>query len=106
MLSLTIVSLKHGSFCEVGWMTWYVPPMLTSQMRRFTEGMSYERYMQLYTATYNYCIYTGYSGSIGSTTGAQLVGGELHNCVSTYFQQHAQESVSYTHLTLPTNREV
>lgn len=91
MLSLTIVSLKHGSFCEVGWMTWYVPPMLTSQMRRFTEGMSYERYMQLYTATYNYCIYTGYSGSIGSATGAQLVGGELHNCVSTYFQQHAQE---------------
>lgn len=61
--------------------------MLT-QMARLTEGMSYERYMQLYTAAYNYCISSGLGGTSGIAAGAHLVGGELYSRIAHYFQQH------------------
>lgn len=59
-------------------------------MTRLTEGMSYERYMQLYTAAYNYCISSGMGGTSGMATGAHLVGGELYMRVANYFLQHLQ----------------
>lgn len=59
-------------------------------MTRLTEGMSYERYMQLYTAAYNYCISSGMGGASGLATGAHLVGGELYARVATYFQRHLE----------------
>ncbi|CCU97434.1 unnamed protein product [Malassezia sympodialis ATCC 42132] len=59
-------------------------------MTRLTEGMSYERYMQLYTAAYNYCISSGMGGASGIVAGAHLVGGELYARVAAYFEQHLQ----------------
>lgn len=58
---------------------------LANQMERRTEGMSYERYMQLYTVAYNYCISSG-MGGVGSS--ANLVGAELYQCISAFFEGH------------------
>lgn len=60
-------------------------------MTRLTEGMSYERYMQLYTAAYNYCISSGMSGAGGMAAGAHLVGGELYARVVAYLERHLDE---------------
>lgn len=60
-----------------------------TQMARLTEGMSYERYMQLYTVAYNYCISSGMGGG-GIAAGAHLVGGELYVRVAQYFEHHLQ----------------
>ncbi|WFD34059.1 ubiquitin ligase (cullin) of SCF [Malassezia cuniculi] len=54
-------------------------------MERRTEGMSYERYMQLYTVAYNYCISSGMGGA-GSS--ASLVGSELYQSIASFFEQH------------------
>lgn len=61
-----------------------------AQMTRLAEGMSYERYMQLYTAAYNYCISSGMGGASGMVAGAHLVGGELYARVAAYFERHLQ----------------
>lgn len=63
-------------------------------MARLTEGMSYERYMQLYTVAYNYCISSGMGGASGIAAGAHLVGGELYSRVAQYFQRHLQSIVA------------
>ncbi|KAI3628540.1 CDC53 [Malassezia furfur] len=63
-------------------------------MARLTEGMSYERYMQLYTAAYNYCISSGMGGASGIAAGAHLVGGELYSRIAQYFQQHLRATLT------------
>ncbi|WFD01601.1 ubiquitin ligase (cullin) of SCF [Malassezia obtusa] len=69
--------------------TWaFLESGIEVMMARLTEGMSYERYMQLYTAAYNYCISSGLGGTSGIAAGAHLVGGELYSRIAHYFQQH------------------
>ncbi|WFD30917.1 ubiquitin ligase (cullin) of SCF [Malassezia sp. CBS 17886] len=57
-------------------------------MAHLTEGMSYERYMQLYTTAYNYCIGSGMGRARDHLGSAQLVGGELYFRVAHYFELH------------------
>ena len=56
--------------------------------------MSYERYMRLYTAAYNYCISSGMGGAGGVAAGAHLVGGELYVRVAQYLQRHLRGTLA------------
>ncbi|KAL1915654.1 uncharacterized protein VTP21DRAFT_6413 [Calcarisporiella thermophila] len=77
-------------------------------LNRLDEGLSYDRYMALYTAIYNYCT-SGRSSSSYSVeplsssgpqrTGANLMGADLYKHLSNYLQKHMElirkESESY-----------
>ncbi|PKI84553.1 ubiquitin ligase (cullin) of SCF [Malassezia vespertilionis] len=74
--------------------TWaFLEQGIDVMMARLTQGMSYERYMQLYTVAYNYCISSGMGGASGIAAGAHLIGGELYTRVAHYFQQHLQTTL-------------
>ena len=61
-------------------------------MKRHTEGMSYDRYMQLYTVAYNYCISSGMGGA-GSS--ANLVGADLYHHIAAFFEKHVEPVVAH-----------
>ncbi|PWN50392.1 putative SCF complex member Cullin 1 [Violaceomyces palustris] len=81
--------------------TWsFLEPGIELMMTRLTEGMTYQRYMELYTVAYNHCTSSrmaspasnsdlGGLGAGGSSkSGANLVGADLYNCLIRYFQTH------------------
>ncbi|GAA6013402.1 hypothetical protein JCM10207_008831 [Rhodosporidiobolus poonsookiae] len=66
-------------------------------MTRLSEGMSYKKYMDLYTVSYNYCTSSRMnSGGINETlgvgsggrSGANLMGADLYKHLSQYFITH------------------
>ncbi|KAM0789674.1 hypothetical protein ACM66B_006536 [Microbotryomycetes sp. NB124-2] len=67
-------------------------------MVRLNEGMSYGKYMNLYTVAYNYCTSSRMNsggmtdtlgiGSSGGRSGANLVGQELYKHLNNYFVNH------------------
>ncbi|KAK4056472.1 ubiquitin ligase (cullin) of SCF [Microbotryomycetes sp. JL221] len=67
-------------------------------MVRLNEGMSYNKYMLLYTVAYNYCTSSRMNsggmtdtvgiGSSGGRSGANLVGQELYKHLNNYFVNH------------------
>jgi len=66
-------------------------------MTRLKDGVSYTKYMGLYTTAYNYCTSSRMHGgsletSIGGTrtTGANLMGSDLYNSLQRYFRDHLQ----------------
>ncbi|EPQ30308.1 uncharacterized protein PFL1_02424 [Pseudozyma flocculosa PF-1] len=79
--------------------TWEVlGPGIDQIMTRLREGMNNADYMKLYTLAYNHCTSSrmgsgssdlgSLGGSVGSKSGANLVGAELYNCLIQYFQSH------------------
>ncbi|KAH7101599.1 Cullin-domain-containing protein [Auriculariales sp. MPI-PUGE-AT-0066] len=62
-------------------------------MVRLREGVSYSKYMALYTVAYNYCTSSRMHGSqehqgLGGRTGANLMGSDLYNHLIKYFTNH------------------
>lgn len=66
-------------------------------MTRLNEGVSYSKYMNLYTVAYNYCTSSKMHGSTlepsnplggGARTGANLMGSDLYNHLIKYFTAH------------------
>ncbi|PWN96309.1 putative SCF complex member Cullin 1 [Tilletiopsis washingtonensis] len=75
--------------------TWaYLEGGVSIMMTRLTEGMSYQRYMELYTVAYNHCTSSRMNapsdslGSSGRAAGANLMGAELYDRLSKYFVSH------------------
>lgn len=65
-------------------------------MIRLHTGVTYSKYMNLYTAVYNYCTSSRLHGSfensaLGSRTGANLMGSDLYNNLTRYFTAHLEE---------------
>ncbi|KAF8682947.1 Cullin protein [Rhizoctonia solani] len=64
-------------------------------MIRLHTGVTYSKYMNLYTAVYNYCTSSRLHGSfensaLGSRTGANLMGSDLYNNLTRYFTTHLE----------------
>ncbi|KAB5588680.1 Cullin 1 [Ceratobasidium theobromae] len=64
-------------------------------MMRLHTGVTYSKYMNLYTAVYNYCTSSRLHGSfensaLGSRTGANLMGSDLYNNLTRYFTTHLE----------------
>ncbi|KAG8931290.1 hypothetical protein FRC03_005689 [Tulasnella sp. 419] len=63
-------------------------------MTRLNEGVSYSKYMNLYTVAYNYCTSSKMHGSmeggqgLQGRTGANLMGADLYNHLIKYFTEH------------------
>ncbi|KZT27401.1 Cullin-domain-containing protein [Neolentinus lepideus HHB14362 ss-1] len=63
-------------------------------MTKLQTGVSYSKYMGLYTVAYNYCTSsrmhsaTAETGAIGGRTGANLMGADLYNNLIRYFVSH------------------
>ncbi|GAA5868774.1 hypothetical protein JCM8547_005374 [Rhodosporidiobolus lusitaniae] len=73
-------------------------------MTRLSEGMSYTKYMNLYTVSYNYCTSSRMnSGGINETlgvgsggrSGANLMGADLYKHLSSYFISHLKSVRSH-----------
>ncbi|OJA16832.1 hypothetical protein AZE42_03636 [Rhizopogon vesiculosus] len=66
-------------------------------MTKLQTGVSYSKYMSLYTVAYNYCTSsrmhntTGDGVSSGSRTGANLMGSDLYNNLIRYFIVHLKQ---------------
>lgn len=70
-------------------------------MTRLKEGMTYPRYMELYTVAYNHFTSSSLassstalgrsSGPFGSKGGTALVGAELYNHLTVYFRTHLEQ---------------
>lgn len=70
-------------------------------MTRLKEGMTYPRYMELYTVAYNHFTSSSLasssttlgrsSGPFGSKGGTNLVGAELYNHLTAYFRTHLEQ---------------
>ncbi|BGP58323.1 hypothetical protein JCM8202_002945 [Rhodotorula sphaerocarpa] len=70
-------------------------------MTRLSEGMSYKKYMDLYTVSYNYCTSSrmnsgGMSETLGSSSagtrsGANLMGADLYKHLQQYFISHLKQ---------------
>ncbi|KAI0669208.1 Cullin-domain-containing protein [Trametes maxima] len=77
--------------------TWaYLEEGVDHIMTKLQTGVSYSKYMSLYTVSYNYCTSskmhgTGdqpVGGGIGHRTGANLMGSDLYNNLIRYFVNH------------------
>ncbi|GAA6059887.1 hypothetical protein JCM10212_005270 [Sporobolomyces blumeae] len=77
-----------------------VPPGRNLLMTRLTEGLSYQKYMQLYTVVYNYCTSSRMNnGGINETlgvgssgrSGANLMGADLYKNLQQYWMGHLKE---------------
>ncbi|RPD62795.1 Cullin-domain-containing protein [Lentinus tigrinus ALCF2SS1-6] len=74
--------------------TWaYLEEGVDHIMTKLQTGVSYSKYMSLYTVSYNYCTSskmhgTGEGGAVGHRTGANLMGSDLYNNLIKYFVNH------------------
>ncbi|KAF6757458.1 Cullin [Ephemerocybe angulata] len=63
-------------------------------MTKLQTGVSYSKYMSLYTVAYNYCTSSKMHGQegigLGSKSGASLMGSDLYNNLIRYFTNHLQ----------------
>ncbi|KAG0050195.1 hypothetical protein BGZ83_005027 [Gryganskiella cystojenkinii] len=79
----------HGSDINVTW--GFLQQGIEQIMNRLEEGLTYKRYMEIYTVIYNYCTTKtpndGMTASI-QTRGATLGGSDLYAHLIRYFQQH------------------
>ncbi|GJJ68520.1 cullin 1 [Entomortierella parvispora] len=79
----------HGSDINVTWA--FLQQGIDQIMNRLEEGLTYKRYMEIYTVIYNYCTTKttgdGMTASI-QTRGATLGGSDLYAHLIRYFQQH------------------
>ncbi|EST06314.1 Cullin protein, neddylation domain protein [Kalmanozyma brasiliensis GHG001] len=82
--------------------TWgFLEPGIDLMMTRLKEGMTYPRYMELYTVAYNHFTSSSLAssatglgrsnGPFGSKGGTNLVGAELYKYLKNYFQTHLEE---------------
>ncbi|KAG8788187.1 hypothetical protein FRC15_005626 [Serendipita sp. 397] len=78
--------------------TWaYLEEGVDHIMTRLKEGISYSKYMNLYTVAYNYCVSSRMHGNLdssvglGGRTGANLMGSDLYNNLIRYFVGHLTE---------------
>ncbi|OCH90897.1 Cullin-domain-containing protein [Obba rivulosa] len=65
-------------------------------MTKLQTGMSYSKYMSLYTVAYNYCTSSkmhnaGDGPGLGHRTGANLMGSDLYNNLIRYFVAHLKD---------------
>ncbi|KAG0145520.1 hypothetical protein CROQUDRAFT_658586 [Cronartium quercuum f. sp. fusiforme G11] len=77
--------------------TWAFLREGTNQMMtRLRDGMTFAKYMELYTVAYNYCtssrIHTNGPDALASTSsgGANLMGSDLYRCLQHYFVEHVK----------------
>ncbi|OSD07550.1 Cullin-domain-containing protein [Trametes coccinea BRFM310] len=75
--------------------TWaYLEEGVDHIMTKLQTGVSYSKYMSLYTVAYNYCTSSKMHGTdpagtgIGHRTGANLMGSDLYNNLIRYFVNH------------------
>ncbi|KAI0755416.1 Cullin-domain-containing protein [Irpex lacteus] len=74
--------------------TWaYLEEGVDHIMTKLQTGVSYSKYMSLYTVSYNYCTSSKMhsatdSMSLGQRTGANLMGSDLYNNLIKYFMGH------------------
>lgn len=74
--------------------TWaYLEEGVDHIMTKLQTGVSYSKYMSLYTVSYNYCTSSKMHGSgeqagLGHRTGANLMGSDLYNNLIRYFVEH------------------
>ncbi|TFK69401.1 ubiquitin-protein ligase [Pluteus cervinus] len=70
--------------------TWkYLNEGVDHIMTRLESGLSFSDYTSLYTTVYNYCTSTKMHGKLdGNRTGANLVGSDLYNKLTSYFMIH------------------
>jgi len=74
--------------------TWkYLEEGVDHIMVKLQTGVSYSKYMSLYTVSYNYCTSSKMHGSgeqvgLGQRTGANLMGSDLYNNLIRYFVTH------------------
>ncbi|KAH8104831.1 Cullin-domain-containing protein [Cristinia sonorae] len=74
--------------------TWkYLEEGVDHIMVKLQTGVSYSKYMSLYTVSYNYCTSSKMHGAgeqvgLGQRTGANLMGSDLYNNLIRYFVQH------------------
>ena len=82
--------------------TWaFLEPGIDLMMTRLKEGMTYPRYMELYTVAYNHFTSSSLAsssttlgrsaGPFGSKGGTNLVGAELYNHLTSYFRTHLEQ---------------
>ncbi|KAF9810538.1 hypothetical protein IEO21_06861 [Rhodonia placenta] len=74
--------------------TWaYLEEGVDHIMTKLQTGVSYSKYMSLYTVSYNYCTSSkmhgaGEQAGLGHRTGANLMGSDLYNNLIRYFVNH------------------
>ncbi|PCH40016.1 Cullin-domain-containing protein [Wolfiporia cocos MD-104 SS10] len=73
--------------------TWaYLEEGVDHIMTKLQTGVSYSKYMSLYTVSYNYCTSSKMHGAgdqgLGHRTGANLMGSDLYNHLIRYFVDH------------------
>ncbi|TFK28030.1 Cullin-1 [Coprinopsis marcescibilis] len=73
--------------------TWaYLEEGVDHIMTKLQTGVSYTKYMSLYTVAYNYCTSSKMQGDgtigLGTKTGANLMGSDLYNNLIRYFTSH------------------
>ncbi|KAG0037208.1 hypothetical protein BGZ82_002969 [Podila clonocystis] len=79
----------HGSDIHATWT--FLEQGIDQIMNRLEDGLTYKRYMEIYTVIYNYCTTKttndGMSASI-QTRGATLGGSDLYSHLMRYFHKH------------------
>ncbi|KAF9952455.1 hypothetical protein BGZ70_000594 [Mortierella alpina] len=81
----------HGSDINATWL--FLEQGIDQIMNRLEDGLTYKRYMEIYTVIYNYCTTKtapdGMNASI-HTRGATLGGSDLYSHLIRYFQKHLE----------------